>query len=146
MHDRVVELIELDRRFQWWRYGISHSHLVLHVHADDTHDEHLNVMFEGVCAVKLRRSYRPLILHLADDETRAGILAFAEISAHHHDKLLCLALSSPRAGGGSVACSRFTVLADAAGNDLVADRWTEHSRVVHALTAASLRPGAEIAT
>ena len=133
-----MEPIELDRRFQWWRYGAGHSQLLLHAHADDTHEEHLNVLFEGVCAVKLRRSYRPLILQLADDETRAGILAFAEIPVRHQDKLLCLALSSPRAEAGFVACSRVTVLANAAGDDKVADRWTDHSRVLHAWTGAEI--------
>lgn len=138
-HDRVVEPIVLDRRFRWWRYGVGHSQLLLHAHADADHDEHVNVLFEGVYAAKLRLSYRPLILHRADDETRAGILAFSEIPARHQARLLCLALSSPRAEAGFVACSRATVLANAKADssDFVVDVWTDHSRVLHALTAAS---------
>jgi hypothetical protein len=37
--------------------------------------EYLNVLFEDVRAVKLRASYRPLILQPADDSTRVDILA-----------------------------------------------------------------------
>ncbi|MFI7492214.1 hypothetical protein ACIBXA_27930 [Micromonospora echinaurantiaca] len=51
--------LTLHRRFRPWRYSISHSTLLLHAHADSGYDQHLNVLFEDVRAVKLRPFYEP---------------------------------------------------------------------------------------
>jgi hypothetical protein len=58
---------------------------------------------EGVVAVKLRSSYRPLILEPADDDVRVDVLAFAQVAIRHQAR----------------------VLANRAGNP---DRWDEHTR------------------
>ncbi len=76
-----MQPITLHRRFRPWRYGIGHSQLLLHARADGGHNEHLNVLFEGVLAVKLRSAYHPLILQPADQHAGASIVAFAQIPA-----------------------------------------------------------------
>jgi hypothetical protein len=107
----VMEPVVLDRRFRPWRYGVGHGQLLLHSPAEQNHGEHLDVLFEGVLAVKLRSSYRPLTLHPADPDIGAAILAFADVPARHRDRVLCLALPTPHAEPGFIACARATILA-----------------------------------
>ncbi|GAA1893851.1 hypothetical protein GCM10009687_74140 [Asanoa iriomotensis] len=138
-----MESVALDRSFRLWSYGIGHSQLLLHARAEGNHDEHLNVLFEGVVAVKVRASCQPLVLQRADHDTRASVLAFAQVPARIQAQILCLALPSPspspsppQAEAGFVACARATVLANANSDDMTADRWNENSRVLHVLTAS----------
>ena len=77
--DVHVEPIVLDRRFRVWSYGVGHLQLLLHSRADAAGSEHINVLFEGVRAVKLRSWYQPLILAPADDSVRSDILNFADV-------------------------------------------------------------------
>ena len=123
----------LDRRFRVWRYGVSHSELLLHAHADTTHLEHLNVLFEDVRAVKLRSSYQPLILAPAGNLVRDDILAFADVPQQHRLRYLSLTLSTePEAG--FVLCARVTVLALDKTNDPNPIRsWPDGARVLHTL-------------
>jgi hypothetical protein len=126
--------IVLDRRFRVWQYGVSHSELVFHARAGGADVEHINVLFEGVRAVKLRSSYRPLILHLADESARGPLLASAGIPARHQARMLCLALSGDDAESGFVVCARATVLAvpkEAVGERFTA--WPEGARPIHCL-------------
>jgi hypothetical protein len=135
MHDRAMHPVSLERRFRWWRYGVSHSQLLLFAHAGHDHDEHLSVLFEDVRAVKLQSSYQPLILQPADDDTRAGILSFAQVPARHHQaRFLCLALPTSETEPGFVACARATILANPVSVDSRPGTWNEHSRVLHVLT------------
>jgi len=131
--DGFVDPIVLDRRFRVWRYGVSHSQLLLHAHADTTHLEHLNVLFEDVRAVKLRSSYQPLILALAANPVRDDILAFADVPERHRLRYLTLTLSTePEAG--FVLCARATVLAVDKTNDQIPVRsWPDGARVLHTL-------------
>jgi hypothetical protein len=69
-----VDSIVLDPYFRVWRYGVGHSQLPLHARPGEADLEHLSVLFEDVRAVKLRSSYRPLILRPADDPTHTEIL------------------------------------------------------------------------
>jgi hypothetical protein len=89
-----VDPIMLDRRFRAWCYGVSHSQLLLHAHADATYLEHVNVLFEDVRAVKLRSSYEPLSLAPAGDPVRNDMLAFADIPERHRRRFLTLTLST----------------------------------------------------
>ena len=129
--NEFVDPIVLDRRFRVWRYGVSHSQLLLHAHAGTAHLEHLNLLFEDVRAVKLRASYQPLILALADNPTRDGILIFAEIPERHRHRYLSLTLANePEAG--FVLCARATVLAVDKTNDQSPNHpWPEGARVLH---------------
>ncbi|MGK5444585.1 hypothetical protein ACSNN7_22555 [Micromonospora sp. URMC 105] len=132
-----MEPITLDRRFRPWRYGVGHSQLLLHAHADSSHDEHINVIFEDVRAVKLRSSYHPLTLQPAEQDARASILAFAQVSARHQARFLCLTLPTPDAEHGFVACARATVLTtNASGPD--AYTWNERSRLLYVLKQTRL--------
>jgi hypothetical protein len=125
--------IVLDRRFRVWRYGVGHSQLLLHAHAEAADAEHLNVLFEDVRAVKLRSSYQPLILALAAHPVRDDILAFADIPERHRPRYLSLTLSA-RPEAGFVLCARATVLAvDKAGAKTPIHPWPDGARVVHTL-------------
>jgi hypothetical protein len=128
-----VDPIVLDRRFRVWRYGVSHSQLLLHAHADSSHLEHLNVLFEDVRAVKLRSSYQPLILAPAGNPARNDILAFADMPERHRLRYLSLTLSTePEAG--FVLCARATVLAvDKTNDQSPAHPWPDGARVLHIL-------------
>lgn len=128
-----MDPIVLDRRFRVWRYGVSHSQLLLHAHADTTHFEHLNVLFEDVRAVKLRPSYQPLILAPADNPVRNDILAFADMPERHRLRYLSLTLSTePEAG--FVLCARATVLAvDKTDDQYPISSWPDGARVLHTL-------------
>jgi len=128
-----VDPIVLDRRFRVWRYGVSHSQLLLHAHADTTHLEHVNVLFEDVRAVKLRSSYQPLILAPAGNPVRNDILAFADIPERHRLRYLSVTLSTdPEAG--FVVCARATVLAVDKTNEQHPIRsWPDGARVLHTL-------------
>ncbi|MET7804168.1 hypothetical protein [Micromonospora chersina] len=132
-----MEPLTLRRRFRPWRYGISHSTLLLHAHADSSHNEHLNVIFEDVRAVKLCPSYNPLILQSAEDDTRANILAFAQVPEHHQARYLCLALPTADTEPGFIACARVTVLANTATDSGDAYTWNEYSRLLHQLREPS---------
>jgi hypothetical protein len=130
--DRFVDLIALDRYFQVWRYGVGHSELLLHARAGEADLEHLDVVFEDVRAVKLRSSYRPLILRAADDITREHVLTFAGIPARHRHRYLSLTLPSPPGEEGFIVCGRTTVLtvpkAQAPGS---LGFWPTGTRTVH---------------
>ena len=128
-----MEPITLNRRFRVWRYGVGHSQLLLHAHADSSHDEHLNVLFEDVRAVKLRASYQPLILQPADQNTHADILTFAQIPARHQARYLCLTLPTADTEPGFIACARATILTTKATDPADPYTWNEHSRVLHSL-------------
>jgi hypothetical protein len=128
-----MDPIVLDRRFRVWGYGVGHSQLLLHARADAADSEYLNVLFEDVRAVKLRSSYRPLILAPAGDPIRNDILAFAEIPEQHRLRYLSLTLSAqPEAG--FVLCARATVLAmDRTNDHTPIHPWPDGARVIHTL-------------
>jgi hypothetical protein len=133
LHNRAMEPTTLHRRFRPWSYGVGHSQLLLHAQADRSHDEHINVLFEDVRAVKLRSSYHPLILQPANQDTRVGILTFAQVPARYQARFLCLTLPAPDAEPGFIACARATVLATNATDPADAYTWNEYSRVLHVL-------------
>ncbi|GGM69583.1 hypothetical protein ACFFX1_14585 [Dactylosporangium sucinum] len=125
--------IVLDRRFRVWRYGVSHSQLLLHAHAEGADADHLNVLFEDVRAVKLRSSYQPLILAPAANPVREDILAFADMPERHQHRYLSLTLST-RPEAGFVLCARATVLAvDRTNDETPIHPWPDGARVIHTL-------------
>ncbi|MEV4624975.1 hypothetical protein AB0J90_01610 [Micromonospora sp. NPDC049523] len=128
-----MEPITLHRWFRPWSYGIGHSQLVLHADADSSDNEHIDVLFEDVRAVKLGGSYRPLILEPADPDTRAGVLAFAQIPVRHQARYLCLTLPKPDAEPGFILCARATVLASETSNPRHHPVRNEQARVLHLL-------------
>jgi hypothetical protein len=131
--DGFVDPIVFDRRFRVWGYGVGHSQLLLHASADAGDSEHLNVVFEDVRAVKLRRSYQPLILMAARDPVRNDILAFADVPERHQRRYLSLTLST-RPDAGFVLCARATVLAVERTDDQTPVRsWPDGARVIHTL-------------
>jgi hypothetical protein len=137
MIDRV-EPITLHHRFRPWRYGVGHSQLLLHAHADHSHREHTNVLFEDVRAVKLRSSFQPLILLPADAAARAGALTFAEVPERHRFRYLCLILPTDGVESGFIICARATVMtlqADSPGSPYT---WSDDWRILHSLTPQDL--------
>lgn len=129
-----MESIVLDRNFRVWRYGVGHSQLLLHAPAGDDEREHLNVLFEDVRAVKLRSSYRPLILRPADGQIRNEMLAFADIPARHRHTYLSLILPSPPSGCGFILCARATVLAvPKIDQPAPTDSWPSDAKVIHVI-------------
>jgi hypothetical protein len=129
-----MDPIVLHHRFRVWRYGVGHSQLLLHARAGASDPEHVDVVFEGVRAVKLRSSYQPLILQPADETTRAQILTFADVPARHRTRMLCLTLPTPDDEPGFVVCARATVVALAKADNEVPPAYShEHSRPIHVL-------------
>jgi len=126
-----MEPIVLDRWFQVWRYTLGHSELVFRAWSGDPGVENVYVLFEAVRAVKLRSSFRPLVLQPADQRTRGQLLAFAGIPARHHASMLCLALPYRDTDPGFVVCARATVFT--APNHQDADWWRRHGRQTHLL-------------
>jgi hypothetical protein len=113
---------------------VGHSQLLLYARAGAADLEHLSVLFEDVRAVKLRSSYRPLMLRPADDPTRTEILTFADMPARHQHRYLTLTLSSPSGGGGFIMCARATVLAVAKTHPPDShDLWPTGARAIHVL-------------
>ncbi|MFC3500614.1 hypothetical protein ACFOOK_06470 [Micromonospora krabiensis] len=106
---------------------------MLHAHADSSHNEHLNVIFEDVRAVKLCPSYDPLILQPAEHDTRANILAFARIPERHLARYLCLTLPTTDTEPGFIACAQVTVLANTVTDPGDAYTWNAYSRLLHQL-------------
>lgn len=92
---------ETRRLFQVWRYGVGHSQLVLRSVADGENMA-INVLFEAVEFMRLRRSYPDALLRLATPEEH---VLFGELPPR---RLLRFVIASP-AGVGLVACSRVTV-------------------------------------
>lgn len=117
----------MDRRFRVWRYGVGHSQLLLRSPADRDEPESVHVLFEGVCAVKLRTSYHPLTLQRAGGEERERILAFTEVPEKLHARMLCWTL--PNEDEGFIVCGRATVLATS-GSDIDA-AWPPGARVLY---------------
>lgn len=94
--------------------------------------EHLNVLFEDVRAVKLRSSYRPLILRPANGEIRSGMLDFGGIPAGYRHRYLALILPSPPSRPGFILCARAAVLAVAkTDQDTPPGPWAPSARVIH---------------
>ncbi|GAA4318378.1 hypothetical protein ACFQY7_41345 [Actinomadura luteofluorescens] len=131
----AMETLTLQRPFRLWRYGVSHSELLMHGHAGAGCDEHVNVLFVDVRAVKLRTLYDPLILQPADEQTRLGLLDFAQVPQRFHAQFLSLALPAPDAEPGFIVCASATVLATASTDRAEVYGWNrDRSRVLHRLS------------
>ncbi|WP_144119528.1 hypothetical protein [Catellatospora sichuanensis] len=91
---------ESGRTFRVWGYGIGHSHLLLRS-VGLSGQQTINVLFEAVELMKLRRTYPDLVIRRATDEEEPVFSELAELPV----RLLHLALSSTSTTG-FVACSR----------------------------------------
>ncbi|WP_121432990.1 hypothetical protein [Actinomadura pelletieri] len=130
-----METLTLQRPFSPWRYGVGHSELLMHSHAGTGSDEHINVLFVDVRAVKLRTSYNPLILQAADEQVRLGLLDFAQVPQRFHAQFLSLVLPTPDAEPGFIVCARASILATASTDRAEVYGWNrDHSRVLHRLS------------
>ena len=101
------------RTFRVWRYTVGHSQLLLRSLGDGAQAP-INVLFESVEFMRLRRSYPQLVLRLAEPEE---IECFDQLPDM---RLIRLAILSPDSIG-LVACSRVTIreavsLEDDSGN------------------------------
>jgi hypothetical protein len=128
-----MESIVLDRHFRVWRYGIGHSQLLLHSRAGAADADYVNVLFEDVRAVKLRSSYRPLILQPAEEAMREQLIGFAGIPPLFHDRMLYVVLSDHKTEPGFVVCARVTVLTVPKDPERPDAFWPEHADPIHVL-------------
>jgi hypothetical protein len=102
---------ETGRTFRPWRYGVGHSQLLLRSEAEGS-DDAINVLFEAVEFMRLRRSYPEAVFRLA---TTAEAVDFGQLPPV---RLLLVMISSP-GDTGLVACSRMTVRATRSPDDSV---------------------------
>jgi hypothetical protein len=133
--------IVFERYFQTWSFGVGHAQLVLLSRAKAGDEENVVVHFEGIRAMELRSSYRPLVVDLLDEPRRGELIAWAGIPDRLRDRFLYLSVSSgtPR---GYVVCGRVTVLAAPAdeghrGRPLVRP---PGSRVLHSIRPCHVTP------
>jgi hypothetical protein len=107
-----------DRIFRLWRYGVGHSQLLLRAVPDETDDSCLDILFEGVVALKMPARYRSLKVTLADVGESYEIVQLAGISDLLAEKSLALAVRSPDTTG-LVLCRAATALHG--GSELLGD-------------------------
>lgn len=99
------------RTFRIWRYGVGHSQLLIRSPGNDS-ERTLDLIFEGVEFLRLRRSYDGLTLSFAGEDSSEEFVDAGLPSI----RLLRLLVSSS-SGTGLVACSRLTVAEALAGQD-----------------------------
>ena len=110
MSERATLPLHFGRSFRPWRYGVSHSELVLRTVDNQSRTEIMKVTFFGVLGVKLKSRYRSLDISVADAAEAAEILSFVGLSESHAPKVQCLLLNA-ETDGGFVACGNFSVWA-----------------------------------
>jgi hypothetical protein len=113
-HGHVLPIV-LERYFQTWLYSVSHAQLVLLSRAKPSDADNLVAHFEGVRAMELLSSYRPLVIDVVGEPQRGELIAWAGVPPRLRDAFLYLSVSSgsPR---GYVTCGRMTILAMPAGD------------------------------
>ncbi|UZJ33062.1 hypothetical protein [Streptomyces endophytica] len=102
-------LFRSPRTFTVWRYGVGHSQLLLRAVPDGGDARCLDLLFEGVRAMRLVTHYASLELRTASDSESQQMLEFSELSPPWRERYGVVALHS-RSGSGSVLCSRISAL------------------------------------
>ena len=86
-----------DRKFQLWRYTVSHGQLLLRSTKDDDHPTRVDVLFKNVHAIDLPASMDGLHIHKVgpqsyrlrgndwEGQVQAGVLAVAEDEGSYLD-------------------------------------------------------------
>lgn len=98
-----------ERTFRVWRYGVGHSQLLLRAVPDEVNSACLDLLFEGVSAMKMATRYESIEVTVASaDETRE-ILELSGLSDIRGERSLALALRSRRVTG-LVLCKRASAL------------------------------------
>jgi hypothetical protein len=131
-----VDPIVLEGNFRVRRYGLGHSRLVMHAGPIDSRPDAVSVEFNGVTAVKLRRSYPGLTLRLADEPTRTRLLDFADIphNSRHDPRPTQLCFTLPTEDDGFVVCGQVKVLVGRQPRNTPDWQWPEGMTVLHRLT------------
>jgi hypothetical protein len=92
----VMPEFESGRRFQVWKYTVSHAMLLLRSVKDDDHDTRVDVLFVAVSHIDVPTTFEGLRIERTGDEFRlagagwhgsisAGNVAFAEDHGEHHE-------------------------------------------------------------
>lgn len=98
-----------ERTFRVWRYGVGHSQLLLRAVPDEIDGACLDLLFEGVSAMKMATRYESMEITVASaDETRE-IIELSGLPDIWGERSLALALRS-RKVTGLVLCKRASAL------------------------------------
>ncbi|BCY08707.1 hypothetical protein L3i22_037950 [Actinoplanes sp. L3-i22] len=117
---------------------MGHSQLVLRAQVPGRDEDEIDVLFEGVRAIKLRMSYKGLVIRTADASTRARMLDYAGVPEFLRQRELCLTL--PAEDDGFVVCAKATVLTGKRSGDQSGWRLPEPATVLHTLTSPDQVP------
>ncbi|MFJ9885668.1 hypothetical protein ACIQRW_07380 [Streptomyces sp. NPDC091287] len=100
-------IFESDLTFRVWTYGIGHSQLLLRSASDESEDDGVDLLFEGVAAMRLTMRYEALKLHSVDEEEFRDVFAGSGVDDRWRGSFVIVRLAS-RSGGGYVQCARIT--------------------------------------
>lgn len=116
----VATSFTAERRFRVWRYTVSHMTLLLRSAAWHEGEDTVDVWFDGVSAMNLHESFRPLTIRVADIDERARI--FTHAAGGIFDQMdrprLCLILASDQPDG-FIVCAHARVTAHTRGPGVV---------------------------
>jgi hypothetical protein len=109
MPQRLAELpISFERKFQLWKYGISHSELKLRSIGSPAYADVIEATFYGVVAMKLATVYEPLTIDFAMPGQIQEMARLASLQGSQSSRVKVLALKST-GDEGLIACLSFTV-------------------------------------
>ncbi|MFD6530696.1 hypothetical protein [Streptomyces sp. NPDC060184] len=96
-------------RFRPWRFGVSHTELVLRSVARPNDDDVVELVFRGVIGMTLKSAYDSVVLAEASDARAAEILRFTGVAGRPQaQRVRCLTLE-PESEESFVACVGFSV-------------------------------------
>ncbi|MET7735058.1 hypothetical protein ABZT02_27370 [Streptomyces sp. NPDC005402] len=97
------------RTFRVWRYGVGHSQLLLRAVPDEVDSACLDLLFEGVSAMKMATRFESMEITLAGTGEAREILEISGLADVWGERSLALALRS-REVTGLVLCQRASAL------------------------------------
>ncbi|MEU8098902.1 hypothetical protein [Streptomyces rubiginosohelvolus] len=100
-------IFESDLTFRVWKYGVGHSQLLLRASSDESGEEGVDILFEGVAAMQLTMRYKELRLHSVDEDEFREVFDSSGVDEKWRDSFVIVRLSS-RSGGGYVQCAKIT--------------------------------------
>ena len=98
-----------ERTFRVWRYGIGHSQLLLRAVPDKVNSACLDLLFEGVSAMKLATRHESVEIAIASVNETRELLEISGLPDIWAERSLALALRSKK-GTGLVLCRRASAL------------------------------------
>ncbi|WP_326654301.1 MULTISPECIES: hypothetical protein [unclassified Streptomyces] len=124
-------LFQSDRTFRVWRYGVGHSQLLLRAAPDAVEATRLDLLFEGVDAMRLVTRYEAIELHSVSETEFQRIYDESGLDPKWKPHRLIVALRSG-SGSGYVQCQKASAMRGAA-NGLGPDEPSESVDVIWSL-------------